>query len=227
MITQHEFCYCRETVSPTRAASLMKHIPFSLSCKTFCSVWKEHLNAPQDCPASLRVARRIQLFCARFTFRWGYQPRPYLKRTRTILVSSNSCWTLIIVSACLGSWYFWIYVFISGKDIDDGLLNDDWGTLVVNSSRIFVSREKAGRTGYSSSVIITACKWFQSTLWDTETRNGSTSKLFFTSTIINVCNMTLFLHCLPLPLRCSFCNSLRKERHEFPSGSPLIETEGG
>jgi hypothetical protein len=62
----------------------------------------------------------------------------------------------MMVSACLGSWYFWIYVAISGKDIDDGLLKDDWGTLVVNSSRIFVSREKAGRTGYSSSVIITA-----------------------------------------------------------------------
>ena len=45
---------------------------------------------------------------------------------------------------------------ISGKDIDDGLLKDDWGTLVMNSSRIFVRSENAGRTGYSSSVIITA-----------------------------------------------------------------------
>ena len=45
---------------------------------------------------------------------------------------------------------------ISGNDIDDGLLKDDWGTLAVNSSRIFVSKEKAGRTGYSSSVMITA-----------------------------------------------------------------------
>ena len=150
-----------------------------------------------------------------------------LKRTRTILVSSNSCWTLIMVSACLGSWYFWIYVVISGKDIDDGLLKDDWGTLVMNSSRIFVSREKAGRTGYSSSVMITAYKWIQSTLWDIEAKYESTSKFFCTSTIINVCDMTLFLHCLPLTLWCSLCDSLREESHEFPSGSPLIEAEGG
>jgi hypothetical protein len=31
----------------------------------------------------------------------------------------------MMVSACLGSWYFWIYAVISGKDIDDGVLKDD------------------------------------------------------------------------------------------------------
>ena len=64
MITQQEFCYCRETFSPTRAAFLRRYIPFSLSCKTFYSAWKERLNAPQDCPVSPRVVRPIQLFCA-------------------------------------------------------------------------------------------------------------------------------------------------------------------
>jgi hypothetical protein len=43
------------------------------------------------------------------------------KRTSTILVSSNSAWTLIIVSAWRGSWYFVIYVLISGNEIELGL----------------------------------------------------------------------------------------------------------
>ena len=47
-------------------------------------------------------------------------------------------------------------MLISGNDIEEGLLKDDWGTFAVKSSRILVSREKAGRTGYSSSVIMTA-----------------------------------------------------------------------
>ena len=104
----------------------MRHIPFSLSCKTFYSASKERLNDPPGCPVSPRVAIPIQLSCATElpsddAINLGLN----LKRTNTILVSSNSCWTLMMVSACLGSWYFWIYVVISGKDIDDGLLKDD------------------------------------------------------------------------------------------------------
>lgn len=76
--------------------------------------------------------------------------------TKTIFVSSNSCCILIIVSACFGSWYFDTYVWISGKLIAEGWLNDDWGTLPIKSSRTLVRMEKAGRTGYSWSVIMTA-----------------------------------------------------------------------
>ncbi len=76
--------------------------------------------------------------------------------TSTILVSSSSCCTRMIVSACLGSWYFWMYVLMSGNEMEAGSLNDVWGTLAVKSSNSFVKSEKAGRTGYSWSVIITA-----------------------------------------------------------------------
>lgn len=82
------------------------------------------------------------------------QVRPVL--TKMILVSSNSCCTLMMVSAWVGSWYFDTYVWISGKLMEEGLLYDDWGILEVNSSRILVRRENAGRTGYSWSVIMTA-----------------------------------------------------------------------
>lgn len=42
--------------------------------------------------------------------------------------------------------------------MDDGLLYEAFGTVVVKSSMTFWSNEKAGLTGYSSSVITTAIK---------------------------------------------------------------------
>lgn len=45
---------------------------------------------------------------------------------------------------------------MSGKEMAEGLEKEDWGTLAVNSSRIFVNRENAGRTGYSWSVMMIA-----------------------------------------------------------------------
>ncbi len=38
---------------------------------------------------------------------------------------------------------------MSGKEMDEESLNDDWGTLAMKSSSSFERREKAGRTGYS------------------------------------------------------------------------------
>lgn len=45
---------------------------------------------------------------------------------------------------------------MSGNEIAEGFEKEDWGTLAVNSSRIFVSKENAGRAGYSISVTMTA-----------------------------------------------------------------------
>ena len=45
---------------------------------------------------------------------------------------------------------------ISGNEIEDGLEKEDCGIFAVKSSRSLVRREKAGRTGYSWSVIMTA-----------------------------------------------------------------------
>lgn len=72
-----------------------------------------------------------------------------------ILVSSSSCWTFMIASACRGSWYFCRYVLISGNEIAAGVLNDACGTFAMKSSSSFVRSENAGRTGYSWSVMMT------------------------------------------------------------------------
>lgn len=57
-----------------------------------------------------------------------------------------------------------MYVVISGNEIVAGLPKEDWGTLAVNSSSIFVSSENAGRTGYSWSVMITAVETLRKSL---------------------------------------------------------------
>jgi hypothetical protein len=73
-----------------------------------------------------------------------------------ILVSSSSCCTRIMLSACRGSWYCCRYVVRAGKEMDEGFEYESAGTEVENSSRILLRTEKATRTGYSWSVITTA-----------------------------------------------------------------------
>ena len=46
-------------------------------------------------------------------------------------------------------------MLISGNEIADGLEKEDCGIFAVKSSSILARREKAGRTGYSWSVMIT------------------------------------------------------------------------
>jgi hypothetical protein len=76
--------------------------------------------------------------------------------TKMIFVSSNSCCTRMMLSACRGSWYFCRYVASAGKEMDEGFEYESTGTEVENSSRTLLRSEKATRTGYSWSVIITA-----------------------------------------------------------------------
>lgn len=52
-----------------------------------------------------------------------------------------------------------------------------------------------------------------------------TSKLFGTSTIVDMSDVALLLHCLALSLWRSFGNSLGQESHEFRSGTSLVEAE--
>jgi hypothetical protein len=65
---------------------------------------------PQGRSASPRGPERTRSSCAGYV---GCQPQsnspaaPKGARTKTIFVSSSSCWTRIIASAWRGSWYFW------------------------------------------------------------------------------------------------------------------------
>ncbi len=52
-----------------------------------------------------------------------------------------------------------------------------------------------------------------------------TCELLGTAAIVDMGNVALLLDGLPLPLGCPLSDGLGKEGHEFPSGSPLIETE--
>lgn len=137
----------------------MGHTPSSLSCKTSYSGQTMHSTCLPSCRASPPAAAPTRLFYAvPEVKRCLTYEGTTLQLTSTILVSSNSCCTLIMVSACLGSWYFWMKVLMSGNEIAAGLSNDDWGILAVNSSSSLVNSENAGRTGYSWSVMMTPVK---------------------------------------------------------------------
>lgn len=156
MMVQHEFC-CTEGEPKRRAVNMKIDLPSWQSCRTSCSALIMHLSAPPDCLASLHVAELIQSSYARRNRSISYENMQLGNsiNTKTILVSSSSCWTFMIASACRGSWYFCMYVAISGNDIEAGFENDDWGILDVNSSSNLVRSENAPRTGYSWSVIMT------------------------------------------------------------------------
>lgn len=149
-------------------------------------------------------------------------PSTAIQLTRTIFVSSNSCCILIIVSACFGSWYFDTYVWISGKLIAEGWLNDDWGTLPIKSSRTLVRMENAGRTGYSWSVITTA-----ESLISISTQKAEiitlTSQLFCSTPIIHMCHVIVLLYTLSLSLWRPLCDSSGQKSHEFPYRAFLVK----
>jgi hypothetical protein len=63
------------------------------------------------------------------------------ERTRTIFVSSSSCWTFMIVSACLGSWYLRT---ASASLVSPTALDHDSD---VKSSSSFWRSEKVTREG--------------------------------------------------------------------------------
>lgn len=106
-------------------------LPSSQSYRTSCSVPTKPLTDPQGYPASLLAQGRTRLSCAAGEERiqrqsnsdvicgrrgslpdrdphrpHHYRPIMNSPRTRIIFVSSNSCCTRIIVSACRGSWNF-------------------------------------------------------------------------------------------------------------------------
>lgn len=104
-------------------------IPSLQFYKTSCSVRTVHWTARRDYQVSHRAEGLIRWFCAdrsqRININCAHDDTELDRLTKIIFVSSNSCWTFIMVSACLGSWYLSMYVVISGKDIEDGFENED------------------------------------------------------------------------------------------------------
>jgi hypothetical protein len=114
---------------------------------------------------------------------------------------------------------------ISGNEIVDGLENEDCGIFAVKSSRSLVRREKAGRTGYSWSVIITATVGNESSSIRIEQK--LTRKLLCTPSVVYVCRVVVLLNTLTCTLSSAFCDGLGEKRHEFTDGTLLIERKGG
>ena len=139
MTTQQEFCYRGARRSAITLAMLGKR-------HTFFAVWKNRL----------LWALNMSLLVTRSS---SFSPRAStlsIVLWRTTFVSSSSCWTLMIASAFLGSWYCLRNSWIWGKLIEEGLEYELVGTFAVNVSRVLARTEKAGRTGYSWSETNTA-----------------------------------------------------------------------
>jgi hypothetical protein len=137
----------------------------------------------------------------------------------------------MIASACRGSWNFSKYACMWGNEIADGFPKDDAGTDVLNSSRIFASSEKAGRTGYSESTMMTPsrkewCSQSGASTFVTLTlpsRNGlRTGQGISTSPVVDMCSIRIFLNSLSLSRSSAIGDRLREERHELLDG-PLLE----
>lgn len=103
---------------------------------------------------------------------------------------------------------------MSGNEIAEGLEKADWGTLAVNSSRILVKRENAGRTGYSWSVIKMAVIQSRSVSRDGQemVTNQPTCKLFCPTTVEYMGCIIVLLHALTLSLCCSVDYGFAEER---------------
>ena len=199
-------------------------VPSLQFCRTSCFEPTGRSIYLQDCQVSRHVEGLILLFCAK-TIQWASLfLGKMLEITKTIFVSSNSCWTLMMVSACLGSWYCSTYEVISGNDMKDGFWNEDWGTLAVKSSRSLVRREKAGRRGYSWSVTMTAEDDSGLRLIGIDRRDEiNTAELFSAPSVIYVSHIVILLDGLALAGWCALCYRPGKEWHEFTHWTSLIE----
>ena len=203
------------------------------SCRTSCFAPTGRSSGPPGRLASRHARARTRSSCARMEqaphnqhslIRGAFGTQTDT-RTSTILVSSSSCCTRIIASACRGSWYFCRYEVISAKLIADGFEKDVWGILAVKSSRTFVSSENAGRTGYSWSVIITASRIRLHVNWGipTDINCDVTCELLRPTSVVHMRSIVVLLHALPLSLWCTLCYRLREECQELSDRSTLVE----
>ena len=94
-------------------------------------------------------------------------------------------------------------VFISGKEMADGLEKVDCGTFAVKSSSTLVRSEKAGRTGYSWSVTMIAIDQESISPYSRcdDGQSKSTGKLLCPTPVIDVRSVVVLLDALTLPLR--------------------------
>ena len=106
MTVQLEFCYSKAHQLRTDAFKAMRDRPSSQSCRTSCFASRGLASDRRDRRASLLVEARTPSSCAEEQDEILWSTNLLRELTRIIFVSSNSACTRMMLSACLGSWYF-------------------------------------------------------------------------------------------------------------------------